>query len=115
MATTDRMQRLPASTVPSRLTLGAALVALAGVGLVGYGIVFLIHNFTGFYRAWPELSARWWHPTADQGLQPRPLRVHQPPARGRLRVTHRARGRGDRLGMVWEPPGATLGVVDSVV
>ena len=48
MATTDRMQRRPASTVSSRLTLGAVLVASAGVGLVGYGIVFLIRNFTGF-------------------------------------------------------------------
>jgi len=27
---------------------GANLVALAGVGLVGYGIMFLIRNFTGF-------------------------------------------------------------------
>ena len=32
----------------SRLNLGAWLVALAGVGLVGYGIMFLIRNFTGF-------------------------------------------------------------------
>jgi hypothetical protein len=28
--------------------LGAKIVALAGVGLVGYGIMFLIRNFTGF-------------------------------------------------------------------
>ncbi|MGH2523557.1 MAG: hypothetical protein ACRDH2_13720 [Anaerolineales bacterium] len=27
---------------------GANLVALAGVGLVGYGIMFLVRNFTGF-------------------------------------------------------------------
>ena len=27
---------------------GAKLVALAGIGLVGYGIMFLIRNFTGF-------------------------------------------------------------------
>jgi hypothetical protein len=32
----------------SRLGLGATLVALSGVGLVGYGIMFLIRNFTGF-------------------------------------------------------------------
>ena len=31
-----------------RLDLGSKLVALAGVGLVGYGIMFLIRNFTGF-------------------------------------------------------------------
>lgn len=28
--------------------LGAKLVTLAGVGLVGYGLMFLIRNFTGF-------------------------------------------------------------------
>jgi hypothetical protein len=28
--------------------LGAKLVAVAGLGLVGYGIMFLIRNFTGF-------------------------------------------------------------------
>jgi hypothetical protein len=28
--------------------LGAKLVALSGIGLVGYGIMFLIRNFTGF-------------------------------------------------------------------
>lgn len=27
---------------------GANLVALAGVGLIGYGVMFLIRNFTGF-------------------------------------------------------------------
>lgn len=31
-----------------RLSLGAALVALSGIGLVGYGIMFLVRNFTGF-------------------------------------------------------------------
>src|SRR5512138_760954 len=28
--------------------LGAKFVALAGIGLIGYGILFLIQNFTGF-------------------------------------------------------------------
>jgi hypothetical protein len=28
--------------------LGAKLVALSGIGLVGYGLMFLIRNFTGF-------------------------------------------------------------------
>jgi hypothetical protein len=36
---------LPAS---SRSNLGANLVLLAGVGLVGYGVMFLVRNFTGF-------------------------------------------------------------------
>jgi hypothetical protein len=37
----------PAS-VPSASGLGVNLVTLAGVGLVGYGVMFLIRNFTGF-------------------------------------------------------------------
>ena len=28
--------------------LGAKVIALAGIGLIGYGILFLIRNFTGF-------------------------------------------------------------------
>jgi len=32
----------------SSTDLGAKLVALAGIGLVGYGVMFLIRNFTGF-------------------------------------------------------------------
>ena len=31
-----------------RAALGANLVALAGLGLVGYGLLFLVRNFTGF-------------------------------------------------------------------
>ena len=31
-----------------RANLGANLVLLAGVGLVGYGVMFLVRNFTGF-------------------------------------------------------------------
>jgi len=31
-----------------RSDLGAKLVALAGLGLIGYGVMFLIRNFTGF-------------------------------------------------------------------
>jgi hypothetical protein len=30
------------------LNAGANIVALAGVGLIGYGVMFLIRNFTGF-------------------------------------------------------------------
>jgi hypothetical protein len=32
----------------SRTNLGANLVLVAGVGLVGYGVMFLVRNFTGF-------------------------------------------------------------------
>jgi hypothetical protein len=32
----------------STADLGAKVVALAGIGLIGYGILFLIQNFTGF-------------------------------------------------------------------
>lgn len=35
-------------TMGASMTAGANLVALAGVGLVGYGVMFLIRNFTGF-------------------------------------------------------------------
>ena len=40
----------PSTSGPARSApkLGANLVTLAGVGLVGYGLVFLIRNFTGF-------------------------------------------------------------------
>jgi cytochrome bd-type quinol oxidase subunit 2 len=38
------------SPVPAggRSNLGATLVLLAGAGLVGYGLMFLVRNFTGF-------------------------------------------------------------------
>jgi hypothetical protein len=36
---------LPAS---SRTNFGADLVVVAGIGLVGYGLMFLVRNFTGF-------------------------------------------------------------------
>ena len=32
----------------SSVGLGASLVTLAGIGLVGYGLMFLVRNFTGF-------------------------------------------------------------------
>lgn len=35
-------------TASASADLGAKIVALAGVGLVGYGIMFLIRNFNGF-------------------------------------------------------------------
>lgn len=47
MATGGHVQRQPI-TGASRLTLGATLVALSGAGLVGYGLMFLVRNFTGF-------------------------------------------------------------------
>ena len=41
---------MASSPVPAsgRSNLGANLVLLAGVGLVGYGLMFLVRNFTGF-------------------------------------------------------------------
>jgi hypothetical protein len=47
MATGGHVERQPIAGT-SRLSLGATLVALSGIGLVGYGISFLICNFTGF-------------------------------------------------------------------
>lgn len=44
----------PSATVPDRTSgvavsgAGVNLVALAGIGLVGYGLMFLVRNFTGF-------------------------------------------------------------------
>jgi len=35
-------------SIASSASLGANVVALAGMGLVGYGIMFLVRNFTGF-------------------------------------------------------------------
>jgi hypothetical protein len=37
----------PSSSLPTS-TRGANLVVLAGIGLVGYGLMFLVRNFTGF-------------------------------------------------------------------
>ncbi len=41
---------MSASSFPTRPSsqLGANLVVLAGIGLIGYGIMFLFRNFTGF-------------------------------------------------------------------
>jgi hypothetical protein len=44
----------PSTTAPGSTTsaaasgTGATLVTLAGIGLVGYGLMFLVRNFTGF-------------------------------------------------------------------
>ena len=47
MATGGHTERQPIAGT-SRLGLGATLVALSGIGLVGYGLMFLVRNFTGF-------------------------------------------------------------------
>ena len=47
MATGGHTERQPIAGT-SQLNLGATLVALSGIGLVGYGIMFLVRNFTGF-------------------------------------------------------------------
>ena len=36
------------NSIPSSHTAGANLIALGGIGLVGYGLMFLIRNFTRF-------------------------------------------------------------------
>ncbi len=40
--------RLTTAAAPTSSGLGANLVALAGLGLIGYGLMFLVRNFTGF-------------------------------------------------------------------
>jgi hypothetical protein len=47
MTTEGHVQRQPIAGT-SQLNLGATLVALSGIGLMGYGIMFLVRNFTGF-------------------------------------------------------------------
>ena len=47
MAAGGHIQQQPIAGT-SRLGLGATLVALSGVGLIGYGVMFLVRNFTGF-------------------------------------------------------------------
>jgi hypothetical protein len=41
-------QSQASSHLVASANLGAKVVALAGIGLIGYGILFLIWNFTGF-------------------------------------------------------------------
>ena len=36
----------PNPTVQARLRLGSAIMALAGIGFVGYGVIFFVRNFT---------------------------------------------------------------------
>src|SRR5215212_12154239 len=67
------------------------------------------------HRARPYSPARRWVSGADPCLQPGPLRVHQPPAGGPLRVHHRARDRGDCPGVVRDSPGGALGAVDGAL
>jgi hypothetical protein len=45
---TARSATAPSRVADSSLDMGTKLIALAGIGLVGYGIMFLIRNFTGF-------------------------------------------------------------------
>ncbi len=45
---TQTKASMQAGTSASSVTLGPTLVAVAGLGLVGYGVMFLVRNFTGF-------------------------------------------------------------------
>jgi hypothetical protein len=36
----------PVSTRPDQLRLGSAIMALAGIGFIGYGVIFFVRNFT---------------------------------------------------------------------
>ena len=46
------MTTAPLASVPAaaakRLSLGAAIMALGGIGFVGYGLLFFVQNFSGF-------------------------------------------------------------------
>ena len=41
-------QSQPSPHLVASADLGAKVIAVAGIGLIGYGILFLIRNFTGF-------------------------------------------------------------------
>lgn len=45
--TTASLASVPAAAA-KRLSRGAAIMALGGIGFVGYGLLFLVQNFTGF-------------------------------------------------------------------
>ena len=38
----------PTAATQAKLTRGAAIMAIAGIGFVGYGLLFFVQNFTGF-------------------------------------------------------------------
>src|SRR5215218_4851052 len=59
--TTERYAQRQPGAGTSRLGLGATLVALSGVGLVGYGILFLIRNFTGIIGLGIAVIALAWY------------------------------------------------------
>src|SRR5829696_4906954 len=103
-ATTTRLDRLLAPHTRGRTR-----------SIGGSRISVLTPQFHRIYRARSELSARRWYARTDQEFQPRPLRVHKPPAHGHLRVAHRFGDHGDRLGVARDPPGAALGAVDGLV
>ena len=51
--------RASGTMVDNNITWSARLIALAGVGLIGYAILFLIVNFTSFIEVRrPPLSSR---------------------------------------------------------
>ena len=45
--TTASLASVPAAAA-KRLSRGAAIMALAGIGFIGYGLLFFVQNFTGF-------------------------------------------------------------------
>jgi hypothetical protein len=53
----------PTAAADRRLARGAAIMAVAGVGFVGYGLLFLVQNFTGFLElASPTRRWTWARP-----------------------------------------------------
>src|SRR2546428_7038405 len=58
--TVSMSSRFTAAAAPASTDLGAKLVALAGLGLVGYGLMFLVRNVTGFIEPGltPQLIGR---------------------------------------------------------
>ena len=89
----------PERTLPSPSTdLGAKLVALAGVGLVGYGLMFLVRNFNGFIELGLTAESIGGTPSRSRPSA-RTSTLHQSPAGGRGRLHHCPRGGRHRPGL----------------
>jgi hypothetical protein len=108
----------PPATAPNRGSvapssdLGAKLVTLAGLGLVGYGLMFLIRNFTGFIEL--GLTPEHVGGTPEQIQAFSPHLLHQSPPGGGGRLYYRPRGCGHRPRLARNSNWATLGPLDRI-
>jgi hypothetical protein len=57
-------------TMGTAIATGAKIVAVAGVGLIGYGLMFLVRNFTGFIELGLTPEQVGWTPQQIQSFNP---------------------------------------------